>query len=501
MLNLTDRPYQTESLEAIRENYAKGIKRVMLHLATGAGKTYTFCKMLKQAYEKGTPSLVVVRGVKLIEQASRRLAAEGVPHGIYQGSNSRGHHHIVQVCSIDTLYRQKKAPQAKFLVIDEAHQTGGEAYKWFLEQYKDAYILGVSATPHLRRGLRHIADALVYPISIKELMIDKYLVEPKYYSCDVPNLDQVRIKQGEFNEKQLEVVMRKTALKGNIPLHYKRFADGRPALMFAVTVEHSKLLVEQLRSAGIPAEHVDAKSSDEERQQKIDDLTAGRIKVLSNVGILTTGFDCPPVSCLILARPTMSYNLHIQMIGRGTRTFAGKTDFIVLDHAGNVARHGPIEDERAASLDERPKQEVSAPSMLTPCIRCGFFFHNANKFCPQCGEENANAPKRNTKMDENVTLKEIFVENVEVFFNRLKVIAKQRGYKKWWILQELRTKFGQEVADQYQPVVYKMKQWKRTNIPHSSERLSEVLTKEMIAVFGSTTPEVPKEATLSSNLV
>lgn len=497
------RSYQIEALNAIRMLYASNIKRVLLHLATGGGKTLTFCELLKAAYEKGTECAVVVRGVKLIEQASLRLQASGVPHGIYQGSNSRGHHHLVQVCSIDTLYRQKKVPKAAFIVIDEAHQTAGEGYKWFLDQFKDAYILGVSATPHLKKGLRHLADAVVYPISINELMRQGHLVSPRYYGCDTPDLSNVKIVGGEFNEKQLDVAMRKSALKGYIPEHYLKYGEGRPTLMFCATIEHSKMLVEQLNAKGILAAHVDADSSDEERQEAIDDLTAGRIKVLSNVGILTTGFDCPPVSCIILARPTMSYNLHIQIIGRGTRPFPGKKDFIVLDHAGNVMRHGPIEDEMQAELDPKPKQKKTGPreAPLTSCSLCDALYSPAALACPECGEENPNPPDRTPKQKPGELI-ELFDEQVERFFARLKEIGRQRGYKKWWILAQINEKFGEHVAEKYKPRVFRMQQWatrESTHIPPSSERLSDVLTKEMIAVFGSTTPAAPDAVTTLSN--
>lgn len=493
------RSYQIDALNAIRSLYIKGIKRVLLHLATGAGKTFTFCTMLKQAYEKGTPSLVVVRGVKLIEQASLRLQAEGVPHGIYQGSNSRGHHHIIQVCSIDTLYRKRIAPPANFVVIDEAHQTAGEGYKWLLQHYAHSFILGVSATPHLQKGLHHIADAVVYPISILELMLAKFLVSPKYYGCDNPDLSGVQIQKGEFNEKQLEIVMRKNAIKGNIPAHYRKYADGRPTLMYCCTIAHSKLIVAQLKDTGIPALHIDAQSPDHIRQAAIDDLTAGRIKILSNVGVLTTGFDCPPVSCIILARPTMSYNLHIQIIGRGTRPYPGKDDFIVLDHAGNCLRHGPIEDEQPASLDARPKKQGPPPAeRMTVCHACDFMYNPSCNACPACGRENPNAPDRNPKIEDG-NLIELFSENVDRYFNRLKLIAKQRSYKKWWIMHQLTTKFGEELAQKYQQKIYKMHQWPITPIPSSLEPLNVALNKEWTAVFGSTIPVQPDVEINSSN--
>lgn len=483
------RSYQTDALNAIRSYFSEGKKRVLLHLATGAGKTFTFCTMLKGAYEKRTPSIVVVRGVKLIEQASARLTAEGVPHGIYQGSNSRGNHHLIQVCSIDTLYRQRLAPPAKFLVIDEAHQTAGEGYKWFLEQYADAFILAVSATPHLQKGMRHIADEIVYPISIQELMLLGYLVTPKYYGCDTPDLTGVKIQHGDYNEKQLDVAMRKSAVRGNIPIHYKRYADGRPALMFCASVEHSCMLVAQLIAAGVPAVHIDASSSDSTRRNAIDDLTAGKIKVVSNVGILTTGFDCPPVSCIILARPTMSYNLHIQIIGRGTRPFPGKNDFIVLDHAGNVMKHGPIEDEQPAELDAKPKKKIERLAPMAKCSRCAFLYAPATAFCPECGEANLSAPNRTPKAIEG-DLTQLFAENIDKFFERLKSIAKQRGYKKWWIFHQIKEKFGEKVAEEYRPKIFRLKQWTtETPTPDSSEKLSELLINAEIAVFGSTRPE------------
>lgn len=463
-------------------------------MATGGGKTLTFCTIVKLAHKKNTASLVVVRGVKLIQQASERLTREGVEHGIYQGQSSFGNHHLVQVCSIDTLYRRKIMPPAKLIIIDEAHQTTGNGYKWFLEQYPDAKILAVSATPHLRQGLRHIADVVVYPISINELIERGYLVPPRYFAPDEPDLKDVRVSKGEYNEKDLEMVMRKSALKGSIPEHYKKLADGRPALLFAVSVNHSKQVVEQLNAAGVPAGHVDADTPDKERYLAIGRLISGEIKVLSNVGILTTGFDCPPVSCIIMARPTLSYNLHIQMLGRGTRPHPGKENFIVIDHAGNMMRHGFIEAEPMAELDARPKRKKSdGPSEppMVKCQECAGLYHPSLDKCPYCEAINDNKiAKIRTDKSE---LKEITLDSIWIYIERLMQEAKLRGFEKGWIIHTIERKFGKNILEIYKPRIFRLKKWPSKRDPTftrtSSELSKDYLTSAWTAAFGSTISE------------
>lgn len=466
------RDYQQKGLDEIRRLYRSGVKRVLLHLATGGGKTLCFCTIIKNSAEKGKKALVVVRGTQLIKQASDRLTREGVEHGIMQGANSCRSWLPIQVCSIDTLYRRRTAPEADLIVIDEAHQTSGNGYKWFLEQYQDAYILAVSATPHLKKGMRHVADAVVYPITIQDLIDQGYLCRPRYFAPEKPDLTGVQIVGDDYNEAQLSEVMRKQGLTGKIVQTWKEKAADRITLCFCVSVAHSQMVRDQFREAGIAAEHVDANTPEDERTALYEKLARGEIRVLCNVGVLTTGFDCPPVSCLIIARPTMSYNLHIQIIGRGTRISPGKQDFLVLDHAGNVFKHDRIEREEACQLDppKRKKGDMREAS-VRECENCLAVYSARAKECPECGSENPEWEKAQKDITEKAgELKELVVEPWEKELDKLIKFARDRGLKKGWIAHVLRDKFGETQGNQiWQSKIQRLKKWPTRDDPNFKE--------------------------------
>ncbi len=466
------RDYQAKALDEIRACYRRGVRRVLLHMATGGGKTKCFSEILKSAHAKGTMALVVVRGRKLISQASARLDRDGVPHGIIMAGASREAYEHIRICSIDTLHRRGLAPEAQLIVIDEAHQTSGDGYKWFLAQYPTAMILGVTATPHLKRGMRHVADAVVRPITAEELTNQGYLVPLRYWTPETPDLGGVKTTGDDFNQKDLGAAMRKAALSGNVVKTYLDNGAARRAILFAVDIEHSRQLVDQFMASGIHAAHIDASCSDEERDEALTRLEKKEISVLSNVGVLTTGVDVPPVGLIIMARPTKSYNLWIQMIGRGTRPCpeVQKSDCFIFDHAGNVARHGLLEQERECSLDGRPPGEAPKVKQCGQCF--AWVGHFAAK-CPACGAafEEQKKPGRNKETDDTATLKLYSVPPWEQELARLMRIGKAAGYKPGFVYHRMKNMYGDEIAKKSWAILRKKEpQWaapKRPSIQNS----------------------------------
>lgn len=330
------------------------VKRVLLHLATGGGKTFIFSRVLEGVSNNGKHAIMAVRGKDLVNQASERLFKEGVEHGCLQADhwNKRPHARI-QICSVDTLYRRKLTPKADLIVIDEAHLATSDGFLWLVDQYPEAFYLPVSATPHVKKGLRHIAERVVYPTTIRQLIAEGFLVPPKYYRPSQPDLSQVKMdrKTGDYDADGLGEVMGKRAIVGDIIAHYKAITNGMAAVCFAVSKEHSKNMVTAFKDNGIEAEHVDDSTKPNDRKDALERLKEGVTKIICNVGILTTGVDMPFLRAIIMARPTKSYNLYIQMLGRGTRPYTDKQNFIVLDHANNIEEHGFIENERECNLD------------------------------------------------------------------------------------------------------------------------------------------------------
>jgi superfamily II DNA or RNA helicase len=351
----------------------------------------------------------------------------------------------VQVCSIDTLYARKDTPPAKIIVVDEVHQATSDGYKWLAQQYPDAYFLGVTATPFVKKDLSHIVKEVVKPITMKQLIAQGYLVRARHFAPQLPELSGIKKQNGDYSNDEL---FEKTGAQivGDMVNHWNKYGEARPTLAFGINIAHSKMIVDSFKQAGIPARHVDADCNDRERNEAIQELKSGKIKVLSNVGILCTGVDIPFLGCIIMARPTMSYNLYIQQAGRGTRIADGKSDFIILDHAGNGRKHGPIDEEKELELDGRDKKTNKGKI----CSDCYLVYVGTN--CPICGPKEK-IDGGSLRVIEHVEgeLKELEADPVLQCITELKRIQKARGYKRGWVYFQLKEKFGEEIANKYIP--------------------------------------------------
>ncbi len=442
------RPYQEEAINQISTEYGNGVRKVLLHLATGGGKTHIFSDVLKRTAAKGNKCIMVVRGRQLVDQASQRLFHEGVEHGVRMASHwNKNYGAKVQLCSIDTLLSRNEFPEATLVVIDEAHLFTSERCKQFINHYSDVFILSVTATPYSKESLTHLADTVIHPVGVQDLIDQGYLVPPRYFAPSTPDLKGVHSRNGDYVAEELQERM--SILTGDIPSHWLKLSEGRPTLCFAVNIKHSEAIVESFKKAGIPAEHIEGDHTFEQRKAAIQRLQSGHIKVLSNVGVLCTGVDIPFASCILMARPTKSYSLYIQQAGRGTRICpeTEKQDFLILDHAGNVLRHGFIQDEPEVHLEGWIKEPRGGP--VTMCEACFLMFNEPE--CPACGwSKPVPAQTERTIEVESGVLKELkgLPQAVEIslYIKRLKDIQKRKGYKKGWIYHAIVEKYGEAIA-------------------------------------------------------
>lgn len=446
------RDYQERSINDIRERFREGFLRVLLWLATGAGKTFIFCRMVKGAVQNGKKCIVVVRGRKLVDQASKRLFREGVAHGVLMAGhwNYRPHENV-QVCSIDTLISRNLTPEADLIIIDEAHLATSQGYVEFLSKYPKAFVVSVTATPYTPKGLRHVAETVVHPISMIELIEAKHLVPFRYFAPSTPDVSSVHVSSStkDYVVGELAEVMSSGTLTGKVVDHWVSIAENRPTICFAVNIAHSKLLTQKFLMAGIAAEHCDADTSDSEREEIIQRLEQGVTKVVCNVGILCTGVDIPNLGAIIMARPTKSKNLFIQQAGRGTRNFPEKINCILLDHAGNIERHGLPTDEVDVDLDGRQKESTVKESKI--CKRC-FAVFRGNK-CPECQFEPPEAPiidieETDEKLKE---LKGVELDPILRAYKELQKKGKSTGRKSAWAMYKLVDRFGIDAARKHLP--------------------------------------------------
>lgn len=472
------RDYQDLSLDQIRAEFLKGNHRVLLWLATGAGKTVIFCEMIKQSVDRGMRAMVLVRGRKLVQQASDRLIREGVNHGVMMAGHWMYRPNAsVQVCSVDSLIswyrnRSKKLPQADLVIVDEADQAASEGYKEVLALYPNAFIVPVTATPYVSGGLRHIADVMVHPISMQELIDRGHLLGFRYFAPSMPDLEGVQINSSTKDYVVDQLEERMSGLTGDVVDHWGRLGGGMPTMCFAVNIRHSKIIRDMFLAAGVQAEHIEADNTDAERNAVLGRFERGETKIVTNVGIWTRGVDVPCTWNIIMARPTRSYNLFVQICGRGTRLHpeSNKRSCTLLDHAGNLLRHGFPTLEPPVDLDGRVKSEKGEMESKI-CKQC-FAVYRGTK-CPECGVV---PPEAETPVIENIdgNLTEVVVTSkdpVEQHLEFLKKQARSKGYSMEWVYQKLVDKFGVDRCQALLPNYFKSKidnPWNGS--PYSSRR-------------------------------
>jgi len=410
---------------------------------------------------------MVVHGRHLVLQAAERLEREGVPHGVLMNGHKTKLGMPLYVCSIDTLRARNMAPPADLIVIDEAHMSTSPSYKAFLGRYPKAYVLGVTATPYMHGSIRHIADAVVAPVSIADLVRDKFLVPPRYVVPVEQDLSHVKVSAtGDYDTEQLSELMGQATVIGDIVANWQRFGEGRPTICFASNVINSQHIVESFARVGVAAEHVEAGTPEAERRRILERVRLGVTRIVSNVGILCTGVDMPHVSCIVMARPTKSLNLYIQQAGRGTRPYGQKRDFLIIDHANNVKEHGFIDDPHEVFLDGFPKKKkgAAAPAVKT-CPGCFAALAAATVRCGFCGHEFKAGDRASSEDGE---LREIGSDDIDVqvrsFIKESKRIQKARGYKRGWVYHEVKNRFGAELAERYIPKPQPPPPWVRKKI-------------------------------------
>lgn len=392
------RPYQERMLAEARR-VAAGGGHPLLVAPTGSGKGTIATEICHGAGRHGSRIVFLVNRKELVKDMSKRLDVLGLDHGIIMADHWRHRPHChVQIASIDTLHRRAKTPPADILVLDEAHFAVSDVWFKAVERYPDAIRIGMTATPVRLdgKGLGHkgMFTHLVMGPSVRELIDQGSLCPPRVFGWpEGPALDQVEVSKStrDYNQKQLGQAMKKPKIMGDAVGHWLKLAKGMPTVAFCVDIENSLEFRDRFRRAGITAEHADCDTPSAERDRLWDHLAKGRVQVVCSVGIVSYGWDVPAVQCAILLRPTQSLALYLQQVGRVLRPFPGKDYALVLDHAGNVLRHGPADEDRVWSLSEGlvTKETVEQEEYARMCEKCLLMYPSTLAACPECGHVNA----------------------------------------------------------------------------------------------------------------
>ena len=453
------RGYQQDLVGNIRDSLKAGHRRIMAYLPTGGGKTRVATAVVQMTLGKSKGRIVVLANRKqLVHQFAAALRTAGLDVGILQGENTHGLHHRVIVASIDTIHaRDCIFDDVALFLIDEAHACAGSTkYRSLLFRYSRVPCIGLSATPFslgLGRGYPELGDRplfedLVIGATVQSLVDDGFLTDLEIYapgSPDMTGAKTYRTADGEQDYRQADIdeAADKPELVGDILRHWLKLAKGAKTICFASSIAHSEHIVTQFRAAGVSAEHLDCYMDDETRAEILGRFERGDFTLLSNVSLLSEGFDVPDTSCMILARPTKSLTRFLQMVGRVLRPSPGKTHALLLDHSGSVERIGHPFDDLPLELDDgtanksgtrKQERQKSEPK---PCPKCKFVRDAGVHECPKCGFK----PQRQSDVDvadgelvklNRKTRKPLKRDAGQHIYSQLIGYARNKGWRDGW---------------------------------------------------------------------
>ena len=364
------RPYQQEACEAVLGEWQKGNRKTLLVLPTGTGKTVVFSKVAEDRVRHGDRVLILAHRGELLEQAEQKIQHfTGLGCALEKAESSSVNSYFrITVGSVQTMMRQSRLrqyPKNYFgtVIVDEAHHAIAQSYQNILEYFSDASVLGVTATPDRsdRKNLGTYFDSLAYeyslPQAIKEGYLCRIVAQTVPLAIDITN---VGIAAGDYKAGELGDAL--DPYLDKIADEMLEYCKDRKTVVFLPLVATSKKFRDILIGKGIAAAEINGNSED--RAEILKDFEAGKYQALCNAMLLTEGWDCPSVDCIICLRATKSRSLYSQIVGRGLRPFPGKENCLLLDFLWQTEKHELVRpahliartDEVAEKMTEKLEQ-------------------------------------------------------------------------------------------------------------------------------------------------
>lgn len=400
------RPYQKRMVEETRQKILNGAKGVLIQSPPGSGKSVVIAEITRLATDKGGHVLFLAHRRELLDNIRETYKKNGVNMD-----------KVTISTPVRTLNNIESLQTPTLIITDESHHSKSKTYQTIYDYFDNIPRLGFTATPWRMNGEGFID---IYSEIVKgptiQWLIDNHCLAPfKWYSQPLINRDDVDFKSIKKADESTAKQFSEAEIQGDLIKHYRKYADGRQAILYAPTIEMSKEFVKTFNDAGIHAVHADAKTPTLVRDGIMKDFKDGKIQILSNVDLISEGFNVPDCSCVIMCRPTKSIVLHLQQSMRCMRYQPNKTA-IVLDHVGNGINLGiPIdpvfEEWTIKGRKKRSKQSEDSDLKTLQCNVCGQLFlreHIVDDKCPYCGTLLEQERERKQKeIDREIELREL----------------------------------------------------------------------------------------------
>tara|TARA_R110000868_G_scaffold310381_1_gene571610 strand:- start:539 stop:1954 length:1416 start_codon:yes stop_codon:yes gene_type:complete len=444
MINLYD--YQEQYISEIKRSFKSGKKRVVLCSATGSGKTIMFSFMTKEAFARDKKILILTDRKELFSQSSGSLVGMGLKAKEIKPNSKDKIEGNLFVAMAQTIQRRINKQEyldlfleLDLIIIDEAHKS---AFDFVFKHISDkTFVIGATATPHRegkQESLELFYNDIIQVIDTPNLIEKGKLSNCKTYGVKV-DLSSVKTKFGDYDEKSMADKFSEIQLYHGVYENYMRICPNKKAIIFAPNIESSIELVKDWSAKGLPIKHVDCYMND--REEVVKWFIETENAIISNYGILTTGFDVPNIEVVILYRATKSLPLFLQMVGRGSRVTQNKNSFTLLDFGNNVYRHNYWEFPRQWSLKKKEKKEGIAP--VKECPKCAFMMSARIMQCPECGHEFEPSQKEKEAKEfaelELMPGAQIIQIAKSASIVDLIKIQKVKNYPKTWIYHYLKT--------------------------------------------------------------
>lgn len=339
------RPYQQQAKDSILSEWHSGVDKTLLVLPTGCGKTIVFAKVTEECVRMGGRVLILAHRGELLEQAADKIMkVTGLGCALEKAESScTGSWFRVVVGSVQTLMREKRLARFPddyfdYIIIDEAHHALSDSYQKILAHFSGAKVLGVTATPDRgdMKNLGQVFESLAYEYTLPQAIKEGYLSPIKAVTIPLKlDLSGVSTQAGDFKANDIDTALDPYLYQ--IADEMQNYCQNRKTVVFLPLVKTSQKFRDILNAKGFCAAEINGNSAD--RSEILADFDSGRYDVLCNSMLLTEGWDCPSVDCIVVLRPTKVRGLYCQMVGRGTRLFEGKTELLLLDFLWHTERH------------------------------------------------------------------------------------------------------------------------------------------------------------------